>query len=90
MTTIFISAYLYIIDSYHVYASSSLGFMAFVRYLSSGGVMIAGSTIYQKYGVHYTLSVLGAVSAVMALIPYLFYFYGPAIRRKSKNAVIKD
>ena len=90
MTTIFVSAYLYIIDSYHVYASSSLGFMSFVRYLTSGGVMIAGGTIYQRYGVHYTLSVLGAVSTVMAFIPYLFYFYGPAIRKRSKNAVIKD
>ncbi|KAE8380073.1 MFS general substrate transporter [Aspergillus bertholletiae] len=90
ITTIFISAYMYIIDSYHVYSASALGFMVFVRYLVSGGVMIAGSTIYKRYGVHYTLTVLGAVSAVMAVIPYLLYYYGPTIRRISKHAVVKD
>ncbi|KAE8360843.1 MFS general substrate transporter [Aspergillus caelatus] len=90
MTTIFISAYLYIIDSYSVYSPSALAFMSFTRYLVSGGVMVAGGTIYERYGVPYTLSVLGAISAMMAVIPYLFYFYGPAIRRMSKHAAIKD
>ncbi|PIG89437.1 hypothetical protein AARAC_009871 [Aspergillus arachidicola] len=90
MTTIFISAYLYIIDSYSVYSPSALAFMSFTRYLVSGGVMIAGGTIYERYGVPYTLSVLGAISALMAVIPYLFYFYGPAIRRMSKHAAIQD
>ncbi|KNG91011.1 MFS transporter [Aspergillus nomiae NRRL 13137] len=90
MTTIFTSAYLYVIDSYGVYSASALGFMAFIRYLVSGGVMIAGSTIYERYGVHYTLTVLGAISAAMASIPYLFYFYGARIRQFSKHAVIKE
>ncbi|CAG7946532.1 unnamed protein product [Penicillium salamii] len=87
MTTIFTSAYLYVIDSYGVFSASALGFMAFTRYLVSGGVMIAGSTIYERYGVHYTLTVLGAISAAMALIPYIFYVYGARIRQISKHAI---
>lgn len=90
MTTIFSSAYLYLIDSYEVYSASPLGFMAFTRYLVAGGVMIAGSTIYERYGVHYTLTVLGAISSALALIPYLFFFYGARIRRLSKYTVIKE
>ncbi|KAE8381342.1 MFS general substrate transporter [Aspergillus bertholletiae] len=90
MATIFISAYLYIIDSYSIYSPSALAFMSFTRYLVSGGVMIAGGTIYERYGVPYTLSVLGAISALMAVIPYLLYFYGPAIRRMSKHVATKD
>lgn len=90
MTTIFTSSYLYVIDSYGVYSASALGFMAFTRYLVSGGVMIAGSTIYERQGVHYPLTVLGAISAAMALIPYLFYFYGARIRKFSRHAAIKE
>ena len=52
--------------------------------------MIAGSTIYEKYGVHYTLSVLGAITAVLAAIPYGLYIYGPVVRKKSKHTVIQD
>lgn len=90
MITIFVSAYLYVIDSYGVYSSSALGFMAFTRYLVSGGVMIAGGTIYENCGVPYTLSFLGAVSAVMAAIPYLFYFYGPRVRARSRHCAVKE
>lgn len=35
---IFTSAYLYIIDSYHVYAASALTFVTLVRYLAAGGM----------------------------------------------------
>ncbi|BCS05482.1 uncharacterized protein AKAW2_81283S [Aspergillus luchuensis] len=90
MTTIFVSAYLYVIDSYGIYSSSALGFMAFTRYLLSGGVMVAGGTIYENCGVPYTLSFLGAVSAIMAVIPYLFYFYGRSIRARSRHCAVKD
>lgn len=36
--SIFTSAYLYIINSYHVYAASTLTFVALVRYLAAGGM----------------------------------------------------
>lgn len=40
-----------------------------------------------EYGqVHYTLTILACISAVLAPSPYLFYKYGPAIRRSSKYA----
>ncbi|KAE8388617.1 major facilitator superfamily domain-containing protein [Aspergillus alliaceus] len=90
VTTIFISANMYIIDTYNVYSASALGFTVFARYLVSGGVLVAGSTIYKRYGTHYTLTVLGAISAVMAVIPYLLYYYGPRLRKRSKHAVLKD
>lgn len=90
MTTIFASAYLYVIDSYGIYSASALGFMAFTRYLVSGGVMIAGGTIYERHGVHYPLTVLGAVSAAMALIPYVLYLYGAKIRQFSRHAMAKE
>ncbi|BCS13715.1 hypothetical protein ALUC_60271S [Aspergillus luchuensis] len=90
ITTIFIVAYMYLIDSYDAYSASALGFLVFTRYVVAGGVTVAGGPIYEALGVQYTLTILGSISAVMAMVPYLLYFYGPIIRRKSKYAVNVD
>ncbi|CAI7656756.1 unnamed protein product [Penicillium viridicatum] len=87
ITTIFIVTYMYIIDSYGVYSASALGFLVFTRYVVAGGMTVAGGPIYRSIGVHYTLTILGAISTVMAAIPYLLYVYGPTLRKYSKFAV---
>ncbi|GES61322.1 major facilitator superfamily domain, general substrate transporter [Aspergillus terreus] len=89
-TTIFIVAYMYIIDSYGVYSASALGFVVFSRYLVAGGITVAGAPIYRSIGVQYTLTILGAISAVMAVIPYMLYIYGPSIRKFSKHAANRE
>ncbi|KAG0153128.1 hypothetical protein PDIDSM_4978 [Penicillium digitatum] len=87
ITTIFIVTYMYIIDSYGGYSASALGFLVFTRYVVAGGMTVAGGPIYRSIGVQYTLTILGAISTVMATIPYLLYVYGPTLRRYSKFAV---
>ncbi|KAI2691940.1 hypothetical protein CBS147332_8406 [Penicillium roqueforti] len=87
ITTIFLSTYMYIIDSYGVYSASALGFLVFTRYVVAGGMTVAGGPIYRSIGAHYTLTILGAISTAMATIPYLLYVYGPRIRKYSKFAV---
>lgn len=37
---VFMSAYMYVIDSYEVYAASALTFVALVRYLAAGGMYV--------------------------------------------------
>lgn len=81
---------MYLIDSYDTYSASALGFLVFTRYVVAGGVTVAGGPIYEALGVQYILTILGSISAVMALVPYLLYFYGPMIRKKSKYAVNID
>ncbi|PLB55493.1 MFS general substrate transporter [Aspergillus steynii IBT 23096] len=90
ITTIFIVAYMYLIDSYGIYSASALGFLVFTRYAVAGGVTVAGGPIYRAIGVHYTLTILGSISGVMTLVPYLLYVYGPRIRKRSKYAVNVD
>ncbi|KAH8424655.1 MFS transporter [Aspergillus melleus] len=90
ITTIFIVSYMYLIDSYDTYSASALGFLVFTRYVVAGGVTVAGGPIYRALGVQYTLTILGAVSGVMAFVPYLLYIYGPRIRKNSKFAVNID
>ncbi|KAJ4149966.1 hypothetical protein LMH87_010738 [Akanthomyces muscarius] len=87
ITTIFIVSYMYLIDAYGTFSASALGFLVLTRYVVAGGVTVAGGPIYQSLGVPYTLTILGSISAVMAVVPYLLYVYGPNIREKSKYAV---
>lgn len=90
ITTIFIVAYMYVIDSYGVYSASALGFLVFTRYVVAGGMTVAGTPIYRSIGVQYTLTILGSISGLMAFIPYLLFIYGPRIRKYSKYAVNTD
>ncbi|KAJ5522101.1 hypothetical protein N7527_006216 [Penicillium freii] len=87
---IFLSAYMYTIDSYGQYAASALTFIALVRYLAAGGMTVAGIPMYQNLGVHWTLTILGIISTVAMPIPYALSRWGPSLRRKSKWAVGKN
>lgn len=87
--TIFISAYMYIIDSYTVYAASALSFLTFTRYLAAGGMTVVGIPWYRNLGVHYTLTILACISALLVPVPYCFFVYGARIRSKSAYATHK-
>lgn len=85
MLTIF--SYQYLIDSYEIYAASALASATLIRYVASGGMVIIATPFYKNMGVHWTLTILGCLSALLAPLPYVFYKYGPWIRSKSKYAV---
>ncbi|MCJ1383470.1 hypothetical protein MMC17_006584 [Xylographa soralifera] len=87
---IFISCYQYIIDSYEAYSASALASVTLIRYVVAGGMVEAAIPLYTKLGVHWTLSLLGFLSLLLVPVPYLFYFYGPKIRKMSKYAVVHD
>ncbi|KAJ5336566.1 uncharacterized protein N7506_004588 [Penicillium brevicompactum] len=87
---IFISSYMYIIDSYDIYAASALGFMTVSRYFAAGGMTVVGIPFYKNMGVHWTLTILGCISAIMVPVPYVFYRYGPIIRKWSRYAAADD
>ncbi|OOF90417.1 hypothetical protein ASPCADRAFT_10670 [Aspergillus carbonarius ITEM 5010] len=84
---VFISSYMYVIDAYDIYAASALGFMTVSRYCAAGGMTVVGIPFYGNMGVHWTLTILGAISALMTPVPYVFYRYGRVIRGWSKYAV---
>ncbi|RAH84787.1 synaptic vesicle transporter [Aspergillus japonicus CBS 114.51] len=84
---LFISCYMYVIDAYEAYAASALGFMTITRYCAAGGMTVVGVPFYQNMGVHWTLTILGIISALMVPVPYTFWKYGPVIRGWSRFAV---
>lgn len=84
---IFICSYQYIIDSYEEYAASALVSLTFVRYVAAGGMVEVAVPMYENLGVHWTLTVLGAISALLVPVPFAFYRYGKQIRLRSKYAI---
>ncbi|KAJ5114974.1 hypothetical protein NUU61_000733 [Penicillium alfredii] len=87
---VFISSYMYVIDSYDIYAASALGFMTVSRYCAAGGMTVVGVPFYKNMGVHWTLTILGCISALLVPVPYVFYRFGSVIRRWSRYAVAED
>ena len=85
---VFISSYQYIIDSYEIYAASALASVTLIRYVAAGGMVEVAIPFYSNLGVHWTLTILGCLSALLVPVPYLFYKYGVKIRKRSKYAVV--
>ncbi|KAK9311421.1 major facilitator superfamily domain-containing protein [Lipomyces starkeyi] len=86
---VFISGYMYIIDSYEVYAASALAFVTLLRYACAGGMTVAGIPFYKNMGTHWTLTILGCISMPLVPIPYVFYKWGYIVRQHSKHAVTR-
>ncbi|KUI63323.1 putative transporter mfs2 [Cytospora mali] len=87
---IFITSYMYIIDSYETFSASALTFTSLVRYLFAGGMTVAGHPFYRNEGVHYTLTILACISCVLVPVPYGLYKWGHLLRKKSQYAVSRE
>ncbi|KXT15615.1 hypothetical protein AC579_5830, partial [Pseudocercospora musae] len=87
---IFISCYQYIIDTYETLAATALVGMTISRYCVSGPMVIVSVPMYTNLGVHWTLTLLGCLGIMMTPLPYVFYYFGPIARKKSKNATDFD
>jgi hypothetical protein len=73
-----------------MYAASALASVTLIRYVTAGGMTVVGIPFYRNMGVHWTLTILGCISALLVPVPYLFFFYGRKIRAKSRYAVARD
>lgn len=83
---IFISTYQYLIDSYEGYAASALVSATLLRYVCAGVMQVASIPMYKNLGVHWSLTLLGCLAAILTPIPYVFYFFGARIRGEEKGS----
>ncbi|KAI0118151.1 major facilitator superfamily domain-containing protein [Nemania sp. FL0031] len=80
---VFMSANMYIIDCYEIYAASALTFNALTRYIAAGAFTVVGIPLYGNLGTHWTLTLLGAISTLAAPIPFVLFKWGPKVRARS-------
>lgn len=69
---IFMTAYMYIIDSYEEYAASALTFVTFTRYMAAGAMTVEVVPFYRNMGPH--------VSNSQTPLPETFHFFQPVIK----------
>lgn len=86
LISIYVSSYEYIIDSYGEHAASALASITMARYLVAGGMVMAARPMYEGIGVHWTMTLMGCISALLAPMPLLFKKYGVRLRTRSTYA----
>jgi DHA1 family multidrug resistance protein-like MFS transporter len=86
LNAMYVSSYEYIIDSYGEKAALGLAGVTMMRYIVAGGMVIAARPMYEKIGVHWTMTLLGCVALVLTPAPYVLFKRGTELRRKSPHA----
>ena len=82
----YVSSYEYIIDTYGDSAAIALAVITMFRYIIAGGMVMAARPMFEGIGVHWTLTLLGCIAAVLTLGPYLLWRFGRQLRKKSPYA----
>ena len=78
----------YLIDSYTVYSASVLAAMSVLRYMFGGVFPLFTTYMYKGLGIHWASSIPAFVAVACIPLPFLFYKYGAAIRKRCKYAAI--
>lgn len=87
LDAMYVSSYEYIVDSYGEKASIALASVTMMRYLIAGGMVMAARPMYEKIGVHWTMTLLGCVAVVLTPAPYVLFKFGAKLRKKSPYAI---
>ncbi|TKA64074.1 hypothetical protein B0A55_10543, partial [Friedmanniomyces simplex] len=81
---IFMGELNYIVDAYEVFAASAMGAASCSRSIFGVILPFAAKPMYSRLGINWACSLLGFLSLVIALIPFVFIRFGDRIRAKSK------
>ncbi|KAJ5718474.1 hypothetical protein N7488_004120 [Penicillium malachiteum] len=84
--SIFLSVVNYIVDGYTLYAASALDGNAVIRALFGAAFPLFTTPMYDRLGIHWGSSISAFLAAACLPFPWIFYKYGPAIRRHCRYA----
>ncbi|KAI9158092.1 Major facilitator superfamily multidrug transporter mdrA [Paramyrothecium foliicola] len=84
---VFVAYLNYVTDSYADYAASVLAANTVARSAGSAGAPLFTTQMFNALGVGGGGSLIAGIATLLAFIPFLFYRFGPLLRRKSKYAL---
>ncbi|KAJ3484866.1 hypothetical protein NLG97_g6955 [Lecanicillium saksenae] len=84
MLLVFVAYFNYLVDVYLIYAASALAANTVVRSAGGAAAPLFTRQMFSAMGVGGGGSLVGGVGVLLAIIPFLFYKYGPQIRANSK------
>jgi multidrug resistance protein len=83
-TLIFSGLFLYLVDGYRLYAASAMATNTCVRCILASVFPLFGVPLFTKFGYHWAPTLLAVIATVMLPIPFVFFFFGQQIRRRSR------
>ncbi|KAI2632219.1 MFS general substrate transporter [Hypoxylon sp. NC1633] len=86
MVLVFLSIMNYLIDSYTIFAASVLAANSVLRSLFGAAFPLFTTQMYDRLGIHWASSIPAFLALACVPFPFLFYKYGPAIRKRCKFA----
>ncbi|KAJ9123324.1 hypothetical protein QFC22_001523 [Naganishia vaughanmartiniae] len=86
MLLIYVSANSYIVDSYVSFAASAMAAKTLMRSLAGASVPLWVTQMFHNMGFQYAGLLLALIACVIAPIPYIFFFKGGAVRKRSTRA----
>ncbi|BFZ62943.1 hypothetical protein YB2330_004055 [Saitoella coloradoensis] len=86
LSIIFMQALSYLGDAFTAHAASAVAANAFLRAILAGAFPLFSSQMYDKLGIAWASSLLGFLALGFMPIPFLFFKFGGAIRKRSKYA----
>ncbi|RDB16005.1 Efflux pump atB [Hypsizygus marmoreus] len=81
---IYLAVFSYLADCYGPFASSALAGQSLARNLSATAFPLFTEQMFRKLGYRWANTLFGFIAVAMIPIPFVLFFYGPVIRRKSK------
>ena len=84
--SVYLAVFSYLADTYHSYASSALAAQSFCRNVFAGSLSLAADRMFDRLTFQGASSLLGAVSLLLTLVPWVLVLYGPRIRARSTFA----
>ncbi|KAK0725229.1 major facilitator superfamily domain-containing protein [Lasiosphaeris hirsuta] len=88
ITTIYLAVFNYFADTYNKYASSALAAQSLCRNVVGGSFPLVTALMFENLGEVKVGGVLGAVAAVLTVVPWVLVFYGERIRARSPFATV--
>ncbi|KAJ5142135.1 Vacuolar protein sorting-associated protein 62 [Penicillium atrosanguineum] len=83
---VYAGIFTFLVDAYPTFAASALAANSFTRSTFGGVFPLFGIQMYNNLGYHWATSLLAFLTLAMAPFPYIFFKYGPRIRKKSRFA----
>ncbi|KAG9499084.1 hypothetical protein J7337_009896 [Fusarium musae] len=84
---IFMAILNYITDAYEIFAASANAAASTTRSLFAVVLPLATKPMFRQLHINGACSLLGALSALMCFIPFVFIWKGPSIRSRSKFCI---
>lgn len=90
MVLVFLSIMTYLVDAYTIYAASVLAANSVIRSCFGAGFPLFTTYMYHNLGIHWASCIPAFLAVGCMPFPFLFYRFGPQIRRRCKYAAEAD